>query len=259
MPISASNSYDSSYPPFIEYSTVPIPQKGVHISKDADFLVGCDCIDDCQNKGRCQCSQLTIQSTKCDAGGKVNVDAGYVNRRLQDVVLTGIYECNKTCKCSNTCLNKLVQFPIRSRLQVFKTENRGWGIRTLDDLPQGAFICNYVGNLYSGEEGNNQGTAFGDAYFADLDMIEVVEARKDGYESDVSDEGFNEDTSSKNSDDGTSELKQVTPEKSKINVENEQKSEPKKDVTAVNGELKHKSVRKYFGPDEEIYIMDAMS
>merc|ERR1712106_989185 len=106
----------------------------------------------------------------------------------------------------------------------------GWGIRALDDLPQGAFISTYVGNLFAGEEGNKQGTAFGDAYFADLDMIEVVEARKDGYESDVSDEGFDENTSSKDSDDGKSELKPVTPEKLKKDVQTEQKSEPKKEI-----------------------------
>ena len=33
-----------------------------------------------------------------------------------------------------------------------------------------------------------QGQDFGDEYFAELDMIEVVEMRKEGYESDV-DEG----------------------------------------------------------------------
>ena len=254
VPISAANSYNSTYPPFIEYTIKPNLQGNVDITNDPHFLVGCDCKDDCQNQGRCQCRQLTIQATKCDSGGRLNKDAGYANRRLQDVVLTGIYECNKTCKCSNTCLNRVVQFPIRSRLQVFKTENRGWGIRTLDDLPQGAFICNYVGNLYCGDEGNKQGTAFGDAYFADLDMIEVVEGRKEGYESDVSDEGFNEDVSSKSSDDGTNELKVVTPEKSKTMTE-----EPKKEEKDKTGEQKHKSVRKYFGPEEDIFIMDAMT
>ena len=34
-----------------------------------------------------------------------------------------------------------------------------------------------------------QGQDFGDEYFAELDMIEVVEMRKEGYESDV-DEGW---------------------------------------------------------------------
>ncbi len=42
----------------------------------------------------------------------------------------------------------------------------------------GAFICIYVGNLFESEEANKQGQNFGDEYFADLDMIEVVERQK---------------------------------------------------------------------------------
>ena len=83
-------------------------------------------------------------------------------------------------------------------LQVFKTEKRGWGIRTLHDIPQGAFLSVYVGNLYSSEEANKQGQNFGDEYFAELDMIEVIERRKDGYESDVSDEGFDDEEDTTN-------------------------------------------------------------
>ena len=62
---------------------------------------------------------------------------------------------------------------MRVRLQVFKTEKRGWGIRTLNDIPAGGFICIYVGNLYSNDEANRQGQDFGDEYFAELDMIEI--------------------------------------------------------------------------------------
>ena len=63
----------------------------------------------------------------------------------------------------------------------------------MHDIPQGAFISVYVGNLYSSEEANKQGQNFGDEYFAELDMIEVIERRKDGYESDVSDIEANDD------------------------------------------------------------------
>ena len=65
----------------------------------------------------------------------------------------------------------------------------------MHDIPQGSFICVYVGNVYTSEEANKQGQNFGDEYFAELDMIEVVERRKDGYESDVSDEGFEDESS----------------------------------------------------------------
>ena len=125
-------------------------------------------------------------------------------------VPTGIFECNSRCKCKQSCSNRVAQHPLRAKLQVFKTEKRGWGIRTLADIPQvilnvplifraisryisipflfqGAFICIYVGNLYTNEEANVQGQNYGDEYFAELDMIEVVERGKEGYESDYDD------------------------------------------------------------------------
>ena len=51
-------------------------------------------------------------------------------------------------------INVCMQKPMRVRLQVFKTERRGWGIRALNDIPAGGFICIYVGNLYSNDEAN---------------------------------------------------------------------------------------------------------
>ena len=122
-------------------------------------------------------------------------------RRLYERVETGIYECNSLCSCSSTCPNRLAQFPIRTRLQLFKTRNMGWGLRARDDIPQGAFICTYVGKLYSDEDAHEQGRVFGDEYFADLDMIEVAEGEKrrrfeedpnkdEGMESDVDEDGL---------------------------------------------------------------------
>ena len=57
---------------------------------------------------------------------------------------------------------------------IFKTEKRGWGTRALHKIPQGSFICVYVGNLFESEEANKQGQNFGDEYSAELDMIEMV-------------------------------------------------------------------------------------
>ena len=185
--VSCVNSIDRNYPEYVEYSTVRLPQKNVTINTAGGFLNCCDCTDDCSDKDRCACWQMTIQGTACDVEGKVDRSAGYNYRRLNEIVLTGIFECNSKCACKKTCLNRVVQHPLRMKLQVFKTEKRGWGIRTLHDIPQGSFICVYVGNLFESEEANKQGQNFGDEYFAELDMIEVVERRKDGYESDVSD------------------------------------------------------------------------
>ena len=153
-------------------------------------MVCCDCDDGCQDETKCACRKLTVQHTDAAPGmkGRMDPSVGYVYRRLADNVPTGIFECNSCCNCNTTCLNRVAQNPLRVRLQVFKTEKRGWGIRTLNDIPAGGFICIYVGNLYSNDEANRQGQDFGDEYFAELDMIESVEGRKEGYESDV-DEG----------------------------------------------------------------------
>ncbi len=32
------------------------------------------------------------------------------------------------------------------RLEVFQTSNKGWGIRSWDTIPNGAFVMNYTGN-----------------------------------------------------------------------------------------------------------------
>ena len=61
---------------------------------------------------------MTIQQTACDKDQKVDQDVGYVARRLPDIVLTGVYECNNNCKCAKTCLNRVVQHPMRLKLQV---------------------------------------------------------------------------------------------------------------------------------------------
>lgn len=89
---------------------------------------------------------MTLQGAAL--GGKVDMNVGYAYKRLPENVTTGIYECNSRCKCSmKTCLNRVVQHPLALKLQVFKTAPRGWGIRCLNDIPLGSFICIYAGRL----------------------------------------------------------------------------------------------------------------
>ncbi|XP_075732453.1 SET domain bifurcated histone lysine methyltransferase eggless isoform X2 [Rhipicephalus microplus] len=184
LPVSCVNSLDGGYPTFVDYSSARYPGKGVQLNLDPDFLCGCDCEDDCQDREKCSCQQLTIAATEALTTGK-NPNAGYHYRRLQEPLITGIYECNSQCRCSRRCYNRVVQNGLRARLQIFKTEKRGWGIRCLDDLPQGSFICVYSGQLLNEQAANEDGNQYGDEYLAELDHIEVVEKQKEGYESDV--------------------------------------------------------------------------
>lgn len=57
--------------------------------------------------------------------------------------------------------------------QVFKTRDKGWGVRATKFIPKGMFICEYLGELITAEEAENRGL-FYDAvqcsYLFDLDV-----------------------------------------------------------------------------------------
>lgn len=69
------------------------------------------------------------------------------------IVRKFIKECWYKCGCSKNCGNRVVQRGITANLQVFMTpEGKGWGLRTLEDLPKGTFICEYVGEIVTNTE-----------------------------------------------------------------------------------------------------------
>lgn len=60
--------------------------------------------------------------------------------------LSRVYECNKWCKCDKRmCENRVVQQGLTVRLQLFKTHRKGWGVRCMDDVDKGTFVCCYTG------------------------------------------------------------------------------------------------------------------
>ncbi|CBI37177.3 unnamed protein product, partial [Vitis vinifera] len=64
------------------------------------------------------------------------------------IVRKFIKECWSKCGCSKQCRNRLVQRGITCNFQVFLTpDGKGWGLRTLEDLPKGSFVCEYVGEI----------------------------------------------------------------------------------------------------------------
>ncbi|XP_066101504.1 histone-lysine N-methyltransferase SETMAR [Saccopteryx bilineata] len=58
-----------------------------------------------------------------------------------------VFECGALCPCPERCGNRVVQRGLRLRLQVFRTEKKGWGLRTLEPIPRGRFVCEYAGEV----------------------------------------------------------------------------------------------------------------
>ncbi|NXG06055.1 SETMR methyltransferase, partial [Sakesphorus luctuosus] len=58
-----------------------------------------------------------------------------------------VFECNALCGCGERCQNRVVQRGLHLRLQVFRTPCKGWGVRTLEFVPRGTFVCEYAGEV----------------------------------------------------------------------------------------------------------------
>lgn len=184
-PIRVVNHRTNSEPESFEYILEYQLSKSVPKYFDNEFLSCCDCTDNCSDKSKCSCWQLTMDGLRYQNDDsqssveEVEKNGGYEYKRLEYPLKTGIFECNSKCKCSQTkCLNRVVQNPIDHRLELFKTKDCGWGVRTLTDIPKSAFVCCYHGELIDnkilGEED--------DEYFAVLNFIETGSTFKEGFE-----------------------------------------------------------------------------
>nr|KYP62416.1 Histone-lysine N-methyltransferase SUVR4 [Cajanus cajan] len=108
-----------------------------------EFLEECIAISrDPQNYFYCKaCPLETSKNDDCLEPCK-----GHLKRKF-------IKECWSKCGCGKHCGNRVVQRGISCNLQVFLTsDGKGWGLRTLDDLPKGAFVCEFVGEILTAKE-----------------------------------------------------------------------------------------------------------
>jgi hypothetical protein len=135
MPISAINTISNEYPMAFEYmSQIQYPLK-----YQPDPPLGCNCVGGCSLSKKCACAVKN--------GGMFPFSTLGL---LEDRPL--IYECGPSCKCPPTCHNRVSQHGIKFRLQVFKTNSMGWGVRCLDFMPSGSYVCEYIGELIEEQE-----------------------------------------------------------------------------------------------------------
>ncbi|KAH7287198.1 hypothetical protein KP509_32G043200 [Ceratopteris richardii] len=136
LPVCVVNSIDGpSIPPSLEYSTT------VHYSLETSFSEQFGRAEGCACEGSCTSSQ-TCSCCVANGGSFAYLSDGIL---VQERGL--IYECGSNCKCSFGCKNRLTQRALKYRLEIFKTSDRGWGLRSWDTIPAGGFICEYVGNV----------------------------------------------------------------------------------------------------------------
>ncbi|KAG8447467.1 hypothetical protein GDO86_014817 [Hymenochirus boettgeri] len=158
IPIPCVNSEDSETCPtnykYVSQNCVTSP---LNIDRNITHLQYCVCIDDCSSSN-CMCGQLSMRCWY-DKDGRLLPEFNMVEPPL-------IFECNHACSCWRNCRNRVVQNGLKARLQLFRTKSKGWGVRTLQDIPLGTFVCEYVGELISDSEADVRED---DTFLFDLD------------------------------------------------------------------------------------------
>ncbi|KAH0971318.1 hypothetical protein GBA52_023474 [Prunus armeniaca] len=85
-----------------------------------------------------------------DGKGRIILEEGYL-----------VYECNQMCSCNRTCPNRVLQNGVRVKLEVFKTEKKGWAVRAGEAILRGTFVCEYIGEVLDELEANDRRNRYG--------------------------------------------------------------------------------------------------
>ncbi|VFQ72292.1 unnamed protein product [Cuscuta campestris] len=138
-PVSLVNDVDNEKGPayFTYISTLKNPKSYETPSPS----LSCHCIGGCQpGNSNCPCIQR---------------NRGYLPYNALGVLMTYnnmILECCSSCPCPSNCRNRMSQAGLKVRLEVFKTKNRGWGLRSWDPIRGGCFICEYAGEVIDADD-----------------------------------------------------------------------------------------------------------
>ncbi|KAJ8286521.1 hypothetical protein GJAV_G00040110 [Gymnothorax javanicus] len=158
VPVPCVNGVDSEPCPdnykYVPLSCVTSP---MNIDKNITHLQYCVCTDDCSSTN-CMCGQLSLRCWY-DKDGRLLPEFSREEPPL-------LFECNHACSCWRNCKNRVVQNGLRTRLQLFRTRKMGWGVKSLQDISQGTFVCEYVGEIISDAEADVREN---DSYLFNLD------------------------------------------------------------------------------------------
>lgn len=67
-----------------------------------------------------------------------------------------IIECGDLCKCGIECINRLTQQRKDVPLCLFKTKDRGWGVKAMANVTKNSYIIEYVGELIGQEDADSR-------------------------------------------------------------------------------------------------------
>ncbi|TXG72443.1 hypothetical protein EZV62_001022 [Acer yangbiense] len=141
MPVLLFNDIDNDHDPlYYEYlaKTVFPPFVYNYNNQEGGTGTGCSCVSGCTYG--CLCAMKNGGEFAYDNNGSL----------LRGKPL--IFECGPFCQCPPNCRNRVSQKGSRHRLEVFRSRETGYGVRSLDLIHAGDFICEYTGVVLTMEQ-----------------------------------------------------------------------------------------------------------
>ncbi|KAJ8770394.1 hypothetical protein K2173_015008 [Erythroxylum novogranatense] len=165
LPVSLINDVDNEKGPayFTYSSSLQLSKESTPPLTPAESFIGCTCSSGClPGKQNCPCVQK---------------NGGYLPHTANAVLVDPksiIYECGSSCHCPPNCRNRVTQGGIKVRLEVFKTKDKGWALRSWDPIRAGTFICEYAGEVISSDKMQQLGSEIGDHFFDGTHIYQPV-------------------------------------------------------------------------------------
>ncbi|KAI9199336.1 uncharacterized protein BJ171DRAFT_518823 [Polychytrium aggregatum] len=132
---------------------------------DQVFFTGCDCSPDslmnsngsllgaAQSSG---CNSATTNLCSCYGGTDFRFpynDAGLLQLDFGEAIA----ECGSICGCGPNCPSRVIQkgpLPeLIGAFEIFRAPYKGWALRTTQAIKKGTFLCEYIGEIITAEEG----------------------------------------------------------------------------------------------------------
>ncbi|CAI5449362.1 unnamed protein product [Caenorhabditis angaria] len=120
----------------MNYQEIATTIRGSDFPEDEE-LAGCECDFEC-NSENCSCLM--------NGESNYSEDAKVIRNSKP------LLECHSDCSCQQNCGNRVVQKGIRKKLEIFSTNAKGFGVKTLEIIDENEFVCEYAGECINEKE-----------------------------------------------------------------------------------------------------------
>ncbi|KAL1410857.1 histone methyltransferase set2 [Vanrija albida] len=157
------DAWDAAHATFEDLERCVYERKDLGLSREQDEMMVCDCVYDADDPNGTACGP----------------DSGCINRAIFIECLAG------ECRAGRHCQNQRFSKRQHAKVDIVQTEKKGFGLRAATDIPAGALIYEYIGEVVVEKTFRKRMADYAEEgikhfYFMMLQKEEYIDATKKG-------------------------------------------------------------------------------